>query len=189
MLAPSDRAVFPGLTVEENLAVKLTSAADRELAYERFPALGARRRQQAGLLSGGEQQMLALAPALIAQPRILIADEPTLGLAPQLCEAVYETFLELRQRGVALVVVEEKPANALAVADEVVALSVGSVMWKGKPADATETFLSELYLGGNELDVSVESSGRRLTGAQVASASGSEASTHPLATQTDPGEP
>jgi ABC-type branched-subunit amino acid transport system ATPase component len=147
MLAPSDRAIFPGLSVEENLEVKLRSAAERDLAYDRFPVLGKRRRQHAGLLSGGEQQMLALAPALVSVPRVLIADEPTLGLAPQLCDGVYEAFVELRSRGVALVIVEEKPTNALAVADEVVALTVGSVIWHGRPDEATETYLSQIYLG------------------------------------------
>jgi ABC-type branched-subunit amino acid transport system ATPase component len=160
MLAPSDRAVFPGLTVDENLAVKLRSQAERAMAYDHFPALADRRRQHAGLLSGGEQQMLALAPALVSSPRVLIADEPTLGLAPQLCEIVYEAFLELRTRGVALVLVEEKPMNALAVADEVLAMSVGTVVWQGRPEDATEAYLSELYLGGQVLEMD----GARLAG-------------------------
>jgi ABC-type branched-subunit amino acid transport system ATPase component/branched-subunit amino acid ABC-type transport system permease component len=147
LLVPEARGLFPGLSVEENLAILLRSAAERRQAYERFPILGQRRKQVAGLLSGGEQQMLGLAPALARPPEVLIADEPTLGLAPIAAEQVAAALSELRDRGVALLLVEEKAREALALADTVAVMELGRIVWSGPREEADADRLSETYLG------------------------------------------
>jgi ABC-type branched-subunit amino acid transport system ATPase component/ABC-type branched-subunit amino acid transport system permease subunit len=147
LLVPEARGLFPGLSVEENLAILLRSAAERRQAYERFPILGQRRKQVAGLLSGGEQQMLGLAPALARPPEVLIADEPTLGLAPIAAEQVAAALAELRDRGVALLLVEEKAREALALADTVAVMELGRIVWSGPREEADADRLSETYLG------------------------------------------
>src|SRR5262249_18437491 len=106
LLVPEARGVFPGLTVEENLSVLLRDPKLGEAAYERFPILDQRRKQIAGLLSGGEQQMLSLAPALADPPRVFIADEPTLGLSPLAAQSVIDAIVELRDAGSAVLLVE-----------------------------------------------------------------------------------
>jgi ABC-type branched-subunit amino acid transport system ATPase component len=147
MLAPEARGVFPGLTVEENLEVLLRTPAQRQQAYERFPILGARRKQTAGLLSGGEQQMLSLAPALAEPPAVFVADEPTLGLAPMAAEAVIGAVAELRDLGCAVLLVEEKAREVLEVADTVAFMELGRVAWVGPRADIDEERLAATYLG------------------------------------------
>ncbi|MGW0896171.1 ABC transporter permease subunit, partial [Streptomyces goshikiensis] len=125
VLAPEGRGVFPSLTIEENLALYLPDARARDAVYERFPRLRERRGVAAGALSGGEQQMLALAPLLQRPPEVLIADEPSLGLAPRVVAEVYALLAELRDAGTALLLVEEKAAGILGVADTVAYLSQG----------------------------------------------------------------
>jgi ABC-type branched-subunit amino acid transport system ATPase component len=147
ILVPEARGIFPGLSVEENLQVLLRGPAERAQAYERFPLLAQRRRHLAGLLSGGEQQMLGLAPALARPPAVLVADEPTLGLAPLAAEEVARALGELRDRGVALLLVEEKAREALALADTVVLMELGRIVWTGTRAEADADRLSEAYLG------------------------------------------
>ena len=147
ILVPEARGIFPGLTVDDNLALRLRSAAQRAKAYERFPLLAQRRNQSAGLLSGGEQQMLSLAAALVEPPEVLIADEPSLGLAPLASEAVFETLTELREMGVALLLVEEKAREALAIADTVAIMELGRVVWSGPRAEADADRLAAAYLG------------------------------------------
>ncbi|MGH3388715.1 MAG: ABC transporter permease subunit [Actinomadura sp.] len=146
-LAPEGRGVFPSLTVEENLTVWLPGAADRAQVYDRLPVLAGRRTVPAGALSGGEQQILALAPALVRPPRVLIADEPSLGLAPLIVEQLFELFGELRERGVALLVVEEKASEALALADTVAFMRLGRVTWTGSRAEVDDDRLTTAYLG------------------------------------------
>jgi branched-subunit amino acid ABC-type transport system permease component/ABC-type branched-subunit amino acid transport system ATPase component len=147
LLVPEARGIFPGLTVEDNLALRLRSPAERTRAYERFPLLAQRRGQPAGLLSGGEQQMLSLAAALVQPPEVLIADEPSLGLAPLAAEAVFEALTELRGMGVALLLVEEKAREAMAVADTVAIMELGTVAWTGRREDADADRLAAAYLG------------------------------------------
>ncbi|MFD9264421.1 ATP-binding cassette domain-containing protein [Streptomyces goshikiensis] len=147
VLAPEGRGVFPSLTVEENLALCLPDARARDAVYERFPHLRERRGVAAGALSGGEQQMLALAPLLRRPPEVLIADEPSLGLAPRVVAEVYALLTELRAAGTALLLVEEKAAGILGVADTVAYLSRGRVSWCGPRAEVEEDRLTEAYLG------------------------------------------
>jgi ABC-type branched-subunit amino acid transport system ATPase component/branched-subunit amino acid ABC-type transport system permease component len=151
ILAPEGGGIFPGLTVEENLRILLRDRSQRDHAYDRFPLLAQRRSQAAGVLSGGEQQMLTLAPLLANPPYVLIADEPTLGLAPLIVEQVFEVFLELRGRGVALLVIEEKVRDILPVADSLVIMQLGRVVWAGRPGDTDTERLAENYLGLTEV--------------------------------------
>ncbi|MET9599997.1 ATP-binding cassette domain-containing protein [Streptomyces sp. NPDC006459] len=147
LLAPEGRGIFPALTLEENLALYLEEADARDAVYARFPRLAERRRIPAGALSGGEQQMLALAPLLQRPPSVLIADEPSLGLAPRVVEEVYALLTELRDTGTALLLVEEKAAEILGIADTVAYLSQGRVSWCGPRAEVEADRLTEAYLG------------------------------------------
>jgi ABC-type branched-subunit amino acid transport system ATPase component/branched-subunit amino acid ABC-type transport system permease component len=147
VMAPEQRGVFAGLTVEENLSLWVPTAEDREQAYTAFPILGQRRRQVAGNLSGGEQQMLTLAPLLARPPEVLIADEPTLGLAPMVVEQIMDIFVQLRDRGVSLLLVEEKSKDVLKVADVVAFLELGHLVWMGPRAEVDEERLAAAYLG------------------------------------------
>jgi ABC-type branched-subunit amino acid transport system ATPase component/branched-subunit amino acid ABC-type transport system permease component len=147
IVAPESRGIFPALSVEENLAVWLRSPADRERAYGRFPVLKERRRLSAGNLSGGEQQMLTLAPVLARPPRVLLADEPTLGLAPLVIDELMHVFTELRDRGVTLLLVEEKVRDVLDIADQIVFLELGNVIWSGPRAEVDDDRLRAAYLG------------------------------------------
>jgi branched-chain amino acid transport system ATP-binding protein len=150
---PEVRGVFPALTVTENLRMAAGAVEGRsarrdaiEKAYEIFPALAARRRQPARLLSGGEQQMLSLARALIVSPRLLIADELSLGLAPKLVDQVFEGLQRAKSAGVAIVVIEQYVHRALALADRCVVLQHGVQAWSGS-AEATESQILRRYLG------------------------------------------
>ncbi len=147
VLAPEQRGVFAGLSVEENLSLWLATEDDRQLAYEAFPILGQRRRQVAGNLSGGEQQMLTLAPLLARPPEVLIADEPTLGLAPLIVDQIMDIFVQLRDRGVSLLLVEEKSKDVLKVADVVAFLELGHLVWVGPRSEVDEEQLAAAYLG------------------------------------------
>ena len=147
LLVPEARGIFPGLTVEENLSLLLRTQEERERAYERFGVLSERRRQIAGSLSGGEQQMLSLAPALANPPDVFIADEPTLGLAPLATDVVLHAVTELRDLGCAVLLVEEHARNALDIADTIAVLQLGTLRWFG-PRDETDVdFLAASYLG------------------------------------------
>jgi ABC-type branched-subunit amino acid transport system ATPase component/branched-subunit amino acid ABC-type transport system permease component len=148
LLVPEARGIFPGLTVEENLTVLLRDDDLRKKAYDRFPILHQRRKQQAGLLSGGEQQMLSLAPALADPPKVLIADEPTLGLAPLAADAVMDAIIELRDAGCAVLLVEEHAQNAMRVANTMVFMELGNVVWAGPREEASMELLTSAYLGG-----------------------------------------
>lgn len=109
--------------------------------------LAARRTVAAGALSGGEQQLLTLAPALISPPKVLIADEPSLGLAPLVVQQVFEVFDELRANGVALLLVEEKATEVLGLADTVAFMRLGRIVWAGRRAEVDAERLTAAYLG------------------------------------------
>ncbi|MFE6781059.1 ATP-binding cassette domain-containing protein [Streptomyces sp. NPDC057680] len=146
-LAPEGRGIFAGLSIEENLALQLAETEDRDAVYARFPALAARRTVAAGSLSGGEQQLLALAPLLQRPPAVLVADEPSLGLAPLVVEEVFRLLTELRDQGTALVLVEEKAAEVLGIADTVAYLAQGEIAWSGPRSEVDRDRLAEAYLG------------------------------------------
>ena len=147
MIAPESRGIFPALTVEENLAVSLRSSADRDLALQRFPQLASRRKLPASNLSGGEQQMLCLAPILVHPPRLLIADEITLGLAPTIVREVLGILRELREAGLSILMVEEKAVHVTDLADYGAFLSFGVVSHAGPMAELTDEVQAEAYLG------------------------------------------
>ena len=135
------RRIFSDLTVEENLLMgAYLRRRDRSVAedvrrmYERFPVLAQRRRQAGGTLSGGEQQMLAIARALLARPRLLVMDEPSMGLAPQYVEKSFETIQEVHRQGVAILVVEQNANMALSIADRGYVLQVGEIVLSGAAA-------------------------------------------------------
>jgi ABC-type branched-subunit amino acid transport system ATPase component/branched-subunit amino acid ABC-type transport system permease component len=160
LLAPEARGIFPSLTVAENLEVLLRSSSDRDQAYERFRVLGERRNQSAGLLSGGEQQMLSLAPALVRPPEVFIADEPTLGLAPLAAAEVMRTILELKEHGTTILLVEEKAHEVMMVADAIAFMSLGRIVWVGPREQIDEQQLTAIYLGGSIEEQSTPASGR-----------------------------
>jgi len=147
ILAPEARGIFPGLSVDDNLAIRLRTPEARAAAKERFPILGERADQEAGLMSGGEQQQLALAVALADPPPVFVADEPTLGLAPMATRTVVEALAELRQLGTAVVLVEEQAAAGLELADRVVLMELGRVTWDGPRSELDVARLTASYLG------------------------------------------
>jgi branched-chain amino acid transport system ATP-binding protein len=140
-LVPEGRGVFPRLTVEENLLMGAYTRDDRpsirqglERAYALFPRLGERKGQTAGTLSGGEQQMLAIGRALMGQPRLLMLDEPSLGLAPLLVEKIFETLGAVAAEGVTLLLVEQNARRALELSDRAYVLESGRVAFSGDAA-------------------------------------------------------
>ena len=153
---PEGRRVFQQMTVEENLEMggftqpASTSAPGLERVYEQFPRLKERRRQVAGTLSGGEQQMLAFARALMSRPKIICMDEPTMGLSPKLVEDVLEQIARLRDElGVSVLMVEQQAELALSIADYGYVLQNGRIRLHGKAGDLLgNERVQEAYLGG-----------------------------------------
>lgn len=147
---PEGRGVFPNLSVLENLRLAVRLASDRaqalDLAFEFFPILAQRRGQRAGSLSGGEQQMLSLARALAAQPKVAIIDEPSLGLAPKVIDTVFESLHRAKQLGLTMVVIEQFAHRALALSDHCIILRRGEVSWAG-PATTSPDEITAHYLG------------------------------------------
>lgn len=140
--APEGRSIFASLSVEENLGLEFRRVHGRRgvpaalaRAYELFPRLGERRRQAAGTLSGGEQRMLALARVLVDPPRVLVADELSLGLAPIVVDEVYRTLATIRDSGTSLLIIEQYVHHALSLADDVVVLTKGEVTLAGPVAE------------------------------------------------------
>jgi len=156
VLIPQGRAILGRMTVLENLQLggyrrrdRAALARDIQSMYERFPILGERRRQLAGTLSGGEQQQLALARGLLARPRMLLLDEPSMGLAPQLVQRVFRWIREIRDDGVTVLLVEQNARGALAIADEAYVLETGRIVLRGTAAAlAADARVQHAYLGG-----------------------------------------
>ena len=150
---PEGRGIFPHLSVIDNLRSMLrhaVPASERGAALDRavatFPVLGQRRRQAAGTLSGGEQQMLALARVLAAPPRLLIADEMSLGLAPLMVDVVFDGLRSAREQGVTVLLIEQYVDRALDFADEAIVMQTGRVTWSGPAPEAHAAALAG-YLG------------------------------------------
>jgi len=142
-LVPQGRRIFPSLSVYENLLVaqrkparKVAQAWTFDYVFATFPRLGERRQQAAGSLSGGEQQMLAIGRALVSNPRVLLLDEPSEGLAPKLVHEVGKTLHRLKAQGHSILLVEQNTTLALGVADDIVILNTGRVVFDGRAEDA-----------------------------------------------------
>jgi branched-chain amino acid transport system ATP-binding protein len=144
-LVPEGRRIFAELTVEENLRLGLAgrrsggAGAELERVYELFPAVRESRRRSAGALSGGQQQQLAIARALVSGPDVLLLDEPSLGLAPAIVDTVFETLAEIRERGLTVLLVEQRAQRTVALADRTYVLSNGELRLTLTPADADDT--------------------------------------------------
>jgi branched-chain amino acid transport system ATP-binding protein len=154
---PETRDVFTDLTVDENLTLggyirrsdAAGVAADRARMMGLFPRLAERTGQTAGTLSGGEQQMLVIARALMSRPKVLLLDEPSLGLAPVIVDQIFEMIGELKKSGLTIVLVEQNVAKALSVADRVYVMRLGQIATSGTAAEiGAVTDLTSLYLGG-----------------------------------------
>ena len=150
--APEGRSVFASLSVEENLILSFRASRGRrevpealERAFALFPALANRRKQVAGTLSGGEQRMLAMARVLVEEPKLLVADELSLGLAPIIVDEVYASLDRLRTAGTALLIVEQHVGHALALCDRVVLLDHGAIAWEGPSADAVDRVVTTVF--------------------------------------------
>ena len=154
-LVPENRLVFPRMSVRENLAAgayqrndKAEIAADTERMYQRFPRLKERREQLAGTLSGGEQQMLAVARALMSRPRVLLMDEPSLGLAPLVVAEIFRIVAELNRDGTTIFLVEQNAHMALQVAHHFYLMEQGRVTFSGTPGQlAEDEVIQRAYLG------------------------------------------
>jgi branched-chain amino acid transport system ATP-binding protein len=156
---PEERHVWPNMTVQENLglgAYLCRSKADVErrigIAFHRFPRLKERSRQLAGTLSGGEQQMLAIARALMSEPRLLMLDEPSLGLSPKMADEVFDVVREINRHGVTVLLVEQNVHNALSVASRAYVVETGRIAASRDAASLlNDPALLNAYLGGEAL--------------------------------------
>jgi len=151
VMVPEGRGIFPQLTVEENLAMGAYArggAGNSEKQYATFPRLKERRTQVAGTLSGGEQQMLAIARALMGEPKLLLLDEPSMGLAPMMVARIFEVVREIAARGVTILLVEQNARLALELAHRGYVMETGEISLSGKAAELLENpRVREAYLG------------------------------------------
>jgi branched-chain amino acid transport system ATP-binding protein len=154
---PEGRKIFANLTVEENLQLaafartdRAATHNDRERALTLFPRVRERLRQQAGTLSGGEQQMLAIARGLVARPKLLMLDEPSLGLAPQLVRSIFQVIREINREGTTILLVEQNANMALHIAHRAYVIEVGEISTEGLAADlAASDEIRKAYLGAH----------------------------------------
>lgn len=157
MLVPEGRQIFVSLTVEENLLMGAHTRSDGRVArdaeeiFERFPNLAARREAPASVLSGGEQQMLAVGRALLSRPKLMMLDEPSLGLSPIVVDQLFQLIAELNRDGLSILLVEQNTQMALEVADRGYVLELGALHAEGTAAElAADPALAEAYLGAAE---------------------------------------
>ena len=154
---PEGRKIFAPMTVRENLEMGAYTQTDKnsierdiKAMYELFPRLGERRKQLGGTLSGGEQQMLAIARGLMAHPRLLLLDEPSMGLAPILVEQIFDTIRDINDKGTSILLVEQNAQMALSIADRGYVLETGNIVLKGDAQDLlNDPMVIEAYLGGH----------------------------------------
>lgn len=154
-LVPERRRLYANLTVKENLQMgaflrrdKTAIASDMEAMFTLFPVLKQRLKQYAGTLSGGEQQMVAIARGLMSRPRLLLLDEPSLGLAPMLVENVFETIIDIRRQGTTILLAEQNALQALEMADDAFVLETGRIVLHGRGSDLVENpMVRQAYLG------------------------------------------
>lgn len=154
---PEGRKIFPRMSVVENLEMgayvhnnKDNFEADMEAMFERFPRLKERRKQSGGTLSGGEQQMLAIARGLMAHPQLLLLDEPSMGLAPIIVEQIFDIIRDINKQGTTILLVEQNAQMALSVADRGYVLETGRVVLEGDAGELMENpVVQEAYLGGH----------------------------------------
>ncbi|GAC1528417.1 MAG: ABC transporter ATP-binding protein [Acidimicrobiales bacterium] len=154
--APEGRGIFPGMTVAENLEMgaygrrKAPGSDEFDRVYGLFPRLAERRKQSGGTLSGGEQQMLSIGRALMAKPKVLLLDEPSMGLAPQLVAQIFSIITEINAQGITILLVEQNAAQALKRADRAYVLETGTVVKTAPAAELlTDESVRNAYLGGN----------------------------------------
>ena len=155
VMVPEGRGIFARMTVLENLQMgawlrrdTVTIKQEMKAIFERFPRLGERQHQLAGLLSGGEQQLLALNRALLSHPRLLILDEPSMGLAPKMVENIFQVIAGLRERGVALLLIEQNARLALEVTDNAWVMDSGSIVHHGESkVMLADDRIAQIYLG------------------------------------------
>lgn len=154
--SPEGRQIFPDLTLEENLKIGAFTVKNKEeinrnfqRVYRYFPRLAERKKQVAGTLSGGEQQMLAIARALMASPKVLLLDEPSLGLAPLIVKDIFEIVKEINNEGTTVLIIEQNALQTLKIADYAYVLEVGEINMEGKASELVQDKkLVEAYLGG-----------------------------------------
>ena len=159
-LVPEGREIFTSLTVEENLRIGAFTSYERtrykdDLAemFALFPILEERRHQPGGLLSGGEQQQLAIARALMSHPKLLMLDEPSLGLSPAMVDQIFALIASLRERGITILLVEQNAERALEIVDRAYLLKTGTLVFSGAPEDLkSKVDVAEVYFGGGTED-------------------------------------
>ena len=156
-LAPEGRRLFPDLSVEENLLIggytrsRQESASAQAKVFDLFPRIAERRKQAAGSLSGGEQQMVAIGRAMMAEPKLLMIDEVSLGLMPKMVDICYQAIRSLKDEGTTILLVEQSTQRALEISDQVCVLESGRTVWQGAASEArNDPALIEAYLGVRE---------------------------------------
>lgn len=155
---PEGRRIFPGLTVYENLLMGAYTRKDKKgieedlkKVYERFPILEQRKNQDASTLSGGEQQMLAMGRALMARPKLLLMDEPSMGLAPILVKEIFSIIQDINETGTTILLVEQNARMALSIADYAFVLETGEIVLEGKASELAQSeAVQNAYLGGSK---------------------------------------
>jgi branched-chain amino acid transport system ATP-binding protein len=155
-MVPERRELFPNMSVIDNLEMGAYRRRDRadvrralDWIFGLFPVLAERRRERAGALSGGQQQMLAIAQALVASPSVLMLDEPTAGLAPSIAKELFATLDTLKRQGLGVLLVEQMVEEALAAADHVTVMEQGRSVLSGLPSEIDSSVIREIYMGGS----------------------------------------